>query len=755
MYLEPTDLPGGLQLSIGITQALMRYEMHPDDYHEKLHSTLSGADTVLVSPMEPGPSRIRSVLHRISKPAIGVVFVAVLVFIGTTAVRFTERQENIRWAKEEALPQIEHLIETGWRDFTDAYALGIEAQRYIPDDPRLEQLLAMSSRPMDVTTDPPGARVYMKKYSEPDGEWSYLGVTPIEGRWVPMGIFRWKLQKNGYEVVMAAASSWAAGKGSPGHVSRTLDEQGSVPQGMIRVAGADTPVGALGDFFIDRFEVTNAQFKEFVGAGGYRSPQWWQHEFIKDGRSLTFDEAMALFVDQTDRPGPPTWRAGDYIEGTGDYPVSGVSWYEAQAYANYLGRQLPTGQHWGLARGEFTSLIQWPQFGGYAILAPFSNFGSDGPIPVGSLPGITAHGVYDMAGNVREWCSNETPNGRLIRGGAWDDNHYRFAEPAQAPAFDRSEKNGFRTVLYLAPEKLPESVFARLEFSAPIDAYAQTPVSDEIFEIYKEQFAYDKTPLNDEVESRDDSNRDWVHERITLDAAYGNEQLILHLFFLKNAPPPYQTVIYFPGVGSMVQASSENIASYSEFRVFLSFLLKNGRAVVYPVYNGTFERRDDALIAIKQAPDESYAYSQWLTQLVKDFRRTIDYLETRPEIDEDRLAYYGMSWGGTIGAVIPAVEDRIKVNLLLAGGLTLRGRPEANDINYVGRIKIPTLMMNGRYDTLRRFDTFIRPMFDLLGTPDEHKALRVFETDHIPPMNEFIKQSLDWLDRYLGPVEGL
>lgn len=50
---------------------------------------------------------------------------------------------------------------------------------------------------------------------------------------------------------------------------------------------------------------------------------------------------------------------------------------------------------------------------------------------------------------------------------------------------------------------------------------------------------------------------------------------------------------------------------------------------------------------------------------------------------------------------------------------------------------------------------FIRPMFDLLGTPDEHKALRVFETDHIPPMNEFIKQSLDWLDRYLGPVEGL
>ncbi len=192
---------------------------------------------------------------------------------------------------------------------------------------------------------------------------------------------------------------------------------------------------------------------------------------------------------------------------------------------------------------------------------------------------------------------------------------------------------------------------------------------------------------------------------------------------------------------------------YYEVPVFLSFLLKNGRAVVYPVYKGTFERRDDALLA-HFPPDESYAYSQWQAELVKDFRRTVDYLETRPEIDHDKLAYYGMSWGGFMGAVIPAVEDRIKVSLLLAGGLTLRARPEADEINYVGRIKIPTLMMNGRYDTLRRFDTFVRPMFDLLGTPAEHKSLRVYETDHVPPMNEFIKESLDWLDRYLGPVEG-
>jgi cephalosporin-C deacetylase-like acetyl esterase len=341
----------------------------------------------------------------------------------------------------------------------------------------------------------------------------------------------------------------------------------------------------------------------------------------------------------------------------------------------------------------------------------------------------------------------------LIRGGAWDDNHYRFAEPAQAPPFDRSEKNGFRTALYLEPEKLPESVFARLEWSAPKDPYAQTPVSDEIFELYKEQFAYDKTPLNAEVESMDDSNRDWIHERVTLDAAYGNERLILHLFFPKNAPPPYQTVVYFPGGESVFQTSSDDITSYYEFTTFLSFLLKTGRAVVYPVYKGTFERRDDALIAHVPG-DDSYAYAQWVVEIVKDFRRTIDYLETRSEIDQDKLAYYGMSWGGVMAPVIPAVEDRIKVILAVAGGLRLRGRPEVNPINYVGRVKVPTLMMNGRYDTLLG-ETISQAMFNLLGTPDEHKALRLFETDHIPPLNEFIKQSLDWLDRYLGPVEGI
>jgi hypothetical protein len=69
-------------------------------------------------------------------------------------------------------------------------------------------------------------------------------------------------------------------------------------------------------------------------------------------------------------------------------------------------------------------------------------------------------------------------------------------------------------------------------------------------------------------------------------------------------------------------------------------------------------------------------------------------------------------------------------------------------------VTVPTLMMNGRYDTILRFETGIKPMYDLLGTPAEDKALKLFDTDHIPPRNEFIKETLAWLDRYLGPVGG-
>jgi dienelactone hydrolase len=186
-----------------------------------------------------------------------------------------------------------------------------------------------------------------------------------------------------------------------------------------------------------------------------------------------------------------------------------------------------------------------------------------------------------------------------------------------------------------------------------------------------------------------------------------------------------------------------------EFKTFLSFIVKNGRAALYPVYKGTMERN----FVRPRLWENTHRQTEYRIQVVKDFKRCIDYLETRQDIDSNGLAYYGMSWGGLFGAIIQAVDDRLKASVLLAGGLRDSGRSEVNPINYVTRVKMPTLMINGRYDSNFGYETGIKPLFDLLGTPIEHKELKVYDTDHIPPRTEFIRETLAWLDKYLGPVK--
>jgi dienelactone hydrolase len=707
-----------------------------------------------------GVFNLRSLVKRLRRPAVGIPVVLAVVAIAALAVWFFNRQAKIRWAREVAIPEAQKLLELNdcWRNLVPVYHLAEKIEAVVPKDPRLAGILAECALHMSITTEPPGAKVFFKEYTSPESEWTFLGVTPVEKVRVPVGIFRWKIEKDGYETVLAAASTWGIAT-DPGELvghndlTRVLDREGTLPPGMVRVKGEETPLGKLPDFFIDRCEVTNRQFKGFVAAGGYRARKYWTQTFIKDGREIGWEEAAKSFVDQTGLPGPSTWQAGDYPEDQADYPVSGVSWYEAAAYAEFAGKSLPTGEHWGLARGEYTTLVQVPQLGGFAILAPFSNFRGKGPVPAGSLPGLTAYGALDMAGNVREWCWNETPNGRLIRGGAWDDNPYIFGFLSQAPAMERSPKDGFRCAVYPDRKSVPAAAFQPEKPVEAKDLYKEKPVPDDVFRVYKELFSYDKTDLKAKVEARDE-RPDWVHETVSFEAAYGGERVLAHLFLPRNVAPPYQAVIYFPGSQSINERSSREIESYYEFPMFLSFVVKNGRAALYPVYKGTFERGNDSLAALLNSEDvDSHQAVDLFVQEIKDLRRSVDYLETRSDIDGQRIAYYGMSWGAGLGPLVGAVEDRFKASVLTGGSMTGLGRPEINAINYVGRVRIPTLMLNGKYDTINPVETTIRPMFDLLGTPAADKRLELFETDHIPPITEYIKETLAWLDKYMGPVK--
>ena len=759
---EPPPDPRGINAEIpaAFAQLILKcLAKERDERYQTADELLAEIERVRHPVIEAGTAfYLRSLLRHLRRPVVAVPTLLILVGLAWLSVWFFNHRAEVRWAREVAVPEIERMIEANdaWRNLVPPYRLAEQAEVILGDDPQLAELFSQVSLNINVHTDPPGASIFFKEYVDADAEWSYLGESPLEEIRVPIGIFRWRIEKEGYETVLAAASTWG-GEGdmiAGLDLVRTLDELGTHPPGMVRVPATETEVGALGDFFIGRYEVTNREYKEFVDAGGYRNRDYWKVPFVKDGRTLTWEEAQEEFVDQTGQPGPATWVGGDYPQDRGDYPVSGVSWYEAAAYAEYAGMSLPTVVHWNVARGAFTPMIQVFQLGGFGIFAPFTNFGGQGPVPVGSLPGITAYGAYDMPGNVREWCWNETSQGRIVRGGAWEDNTYEFENERQAPPMDRSPRNGFRLAFYPERESLPDAAFAFREPQSVFDARVEPPVSDAVYQVYREQFAYDRTDLNAVVEQSLESPGGWIHQTVSFDAAYGGERVLAHLFLPGNTSPPFQTVIYFPGGASVWMPSSVDLESYYEFTMFLSYLVRSGRAVLYPVYKGTFERSNPELWEISETPElwETYANAEWDIQTVKDLRRSIDYLETREDIDSERLAYYGMSWGANMGAIIPAVEERFAASVLVAGGLKGVGRPEVRDFNYVARVRTPTLILNGKYDVAFPPETSSQPMLHMLGTPEEDKRLILYETDHIPPRTEYIKETLAWLDKYLGPV---
>ena len=705
---------------------------------------------------EMGAFSLKHSLRLIRKPKVAIPAAVILLAIALSAVWYFNRRAKIRWAKETLLPRIEEIImaeNPGRENLIDAFKLVRKAEKYISGNPKLSELASKCAVNISIDTSPPGARISLKKYSAPENEWEYLGVSPIKNIRLPMGIFRWKMEKEGFETVLAVSFTYRRDESRkyfniPYNLRRVLDKKGSLPSGMMRVSGGQIQdVDYFDDFFIDQFEVTNRQYKEFIDAGGYQKKEYWKNPFVKNGKFLTWEEAMAEFVDQTGRPGPSTWQAGTYPGGEEDYPVSGVSWYEAAAFAEFTEKSLPTSYHWGIARGELTPIYQSAFL---SILYPLCNFQGKGPAPVGSYQGITAYGTFDMAGNVREWCWNETPQGRLIRGGGWDDINYMSGNLSQAPPFNRSPKNGFRCVRYIDPNKIPESAFQLVKFAEASDFYKLKPVSDSVFQAYKDQFAYDKKDLNARVELKDEKAKDWIKEKVTFDTAYENERMTAYLFLPKNSRPPFQTVVYFPGSSAQQQKSSQDLEKYVWFEVDLSFLLQDGRAVLFPIYKGTFEREDPVLTG---APRDSRLYTEYRIRLVREFRACIDYLEIRPDIDAGKIAYLGFSWGGALGAIIPAVEERLRASILKVGGFYRPGRPENDQINYVTRVKLPTLMLNGKYDMTFPYETTVKPMFDLLGTPKEDKALKLYDTDHFIPHNEFIKETLAWLDKYLGPAK--
>ena len=688
------------------------------------------------------PARI---LHKAKRPRILIPLLLLLLIAVLGAGWLIRRNREIRWARETGVPEISRLYDTG--KYGPAFTLATRAEKAIPSDPSLVKLWPLISYVVSIDSTPEGADVFRREYDQPDSPWEFVGKTPLKNYRQPRGMFLWKIEKAGYETVLRTTPGLLGQfRPPPIDASVTLDATSSAPPGMVRVSPNKYPKTlfipgfegkpelALPEYWIDRYEVTNRQYKAFVDAGGYQKPEYWKFDFVRDGRKLTWDEAVSQFRDAAGRPGPKDWVQGEYPKGQQDYPVTGISWYEAAAYAEFAGKSLPTIYHWNRAAGPTSA----------SFVVPLSNFAGVGIIPVGSKPDIGPWGTYDMAGNVKEWIATEADSGkRWVLGGAWDEPTYMFVDPDAQSPWLRASNIGFRTVKYLDPKSIPAEAFASMP-SPRRDLTKQKPVSDQVFQAYRSLYSYDRAPLNASVEPAGDED-DWKIEKISYNASYGNERAIAYLFLPKKAKPPYQTVLFFPG---------SNALELRKFAIYptagLDGIIRSGRAVLYPIYKSTYERGDGWE---SDVPDMSNNWRDHVVMWVKDASRALDYAETRPDLDHTKIGYYGYSWGAVMGGIISATDERIKANVFALGGLEFsQSLPEVDKINFLTRVKQPTLLLNGHYDFFFPVDSTQLPLFNLLGSRKDQKKRLQYETGHAIPRNELIKETLNWFDLWLGPV---
>jgi tRNA A-37 threonylcarbamoyl transferase component Bud32/dienelactone hydrolase len=659
-----------------------------------------------------------------------------IAVLGIWGWRAATQAADLRWAQEVALPAIDSALAGGVMSRFGAWVVAREVEERLPDHPLVGDLQSRTGYLRTIDTDPTGAAVEVRGYADDDTTWVPLGTTPLVDVRLPNTLLGVRITKAGFEPRGGAIIPWRI----PELIR--LDTLGARPTGMVRVSGGATVIQLPGldhvasptirDYYIGRYEVTNEEFKAFVDSGGYTRPEFWTEPFVLDGRTLSFDDAMARFADATGRRGPSTWEGGSFPAGLDTHPVAGVSWFEAAAYAAFAGKALPTIVHW--ARAAETQASAW--------IVPLSNLRGTGTAPVGAHGGVGPYETFDMAGNVREWCWNAVGDERYILGGGWNDEPYQFNDAYAQSPWDRSSTNGIRLAEYDPAEDLSAaSGEIRRAFR---DFSKLRPVSNDVYAAYRRLFDYDRTPLNATVDEVDSTAADWVREKVVFDAAYG-EQMFGYLFVPKGGTPPYQTVVYFPGSNALHNRNSAAISP-----AIFDFILRSGRAVFHPVYKSTYERGDSLQ---SDYADGTNFYRDHVIAWVQDFRRSVDFVETRSDLDATKLAYYGVSWGGYLGGVIPALEPRLDAVVLYVAGLEFQeGQPEVEPINHLPRITIPVLMLNGEHDHFFPVETSQRPMFELLGTPPEQKRWVVYEGGHFVPRARLISETLDWLDRYLGPV---
>lgn len=643
--------------------------------------------------------------------------------------------ERKRVAREVSLPQVKSLVDE--RRVFQAFQIAGQLRDLLAGDPEFEQVWQRLSVTVTLDVKPDGTTVWYRDARSVDDDWTVLGLSPLIDVELPKCDLRFRYTKEGhlareFQRKFPEFLSWDGSAGS------LMMDDGN-DDGMVLVTASAASWNGIGmdidAFRIDQYEVSNREFQQFVDSGGYENPDYWSDvEFVRDGELLSWEQAMEVFVDATGLSGPATWRDGRFSSGQDDYPVGGVSWYEAVAYAKFREKSLPTVHHWRWAANSDQS----------GIVTALSNFSDRGPTRRGTHAGIGRFEVYDMAGNVKEWCWNEDHQGRRsLRGGAWSDSEYRFTDSDAASPWDRKPTNGFRCVRYLADDSPTPASLKVL----PNPARILVDLPRESFESLRAWYQYDHLPLNAVQLPTDEASLsgDFRHELIRIDAAYVDGQLDIHLFLPQAKQERYETVVWVSGSGQWNSGGEFKPGVYSDWK-YIAELPKSGRIVCHPIYKGTFQRWGGRNLD-EQFEESPLKARDDFVAVTKEVSRAVDYLLTRPDVDANRLVYFGQSLGSARGPATLATEPRFNAAVLLAGGYhhAFHEYPEIDPYQFTPHVKTPVLMINGAGDNIMEYESSQIPFYEDLGSKTK-KHVRL-SAGHNPPADDVHREMTTWLDQ--------
>jgi len=666
------------------------------------------------------------------KLILGIILTGLVLLI---FVYFFRKINNNQALVSEIIPELIEIYDEG--KIAESFNKAKELLKEYPNNDIIKNYFEKSSKYVPLKIDKDGVEISVK-YSG-DSIYTYLGKSPIDSFIAPnmWGWLSHKLKlkyndlefeldgKNGYDYLMPETTI-------------EVPENHKVFLGSkvnMFLQGINFEETQIESFSLAKNEVSNKEYQEFVDAGGYENPAYWDFPFEVGNKIYDFNSSIKLFTDKYGQLGPANWSYGKFPAGLENLPVTGISWFEARAYARYSNLSLPNLYQWLFASG-----IPDDWFTVNQSVTNESNYNSTQLREVSNNAG-SYNELNNIGGNVKEWALN--PNGDekekySIMGGAYNEASYTFNNYYSLSPFDRSIGNGFRLSKNLSNKKSELDNEIIPDFKRNFDELED--VSDEVFEVYKSQFDYGNKPLNSITTNIEDFNEGYTAQKFELETTYqSDEKLTGYIVFSNKFKDKYSPVIIFPN------ASSIGTNSDSEFpNLGFKHLLDEGYAIIQPMYFNTYNR--EKILKTFWA-SESEDYKDAIIKIGQDYKRTLDYIESRNDFDFSKMSYFGYSWGSTTSNYLLAIDERIKAAVICVGGLMLqKSKKEVEAHYYVRRIKTPILHIIGKEDGIFGYEENYKPWKKLIGTPkDKLKLIELDNVGHGLPLDTIIKHHSNWI----------